>query len=507
MELTKIFSPIQLQVLLSSDYSNLHLLSEGWEGLYCGGTSLAAEASPNPSTMLTAWVNFPWSPHYSSSSFSIGTQALQCRSSQAPRISVSQKAYITTYTGTSSTMCMAQNDGERRLKECLCRSKTSLSAYSQTLDARDLPLLTHRVEKRRRLEEEDGITIIAGKHLKLIREIGSGPGYLLHAGQNNGHAVIVKVFNGGPTVRQQLEATVALSQEVIHPNLLRIEGISSSASWIHFIAYEDVHWKNAEGPLAVALKNDLERSIKLGFKMIAGLSAGMNHLSAQGVSLGLMRAGNFDIFLDVDDRFVICIHPRLVDEGDIAESQIPEDSAWTVFNTVCQNLLMSANRVLHHEQINRDPAILDIISPNSVSENFVALSAPPSKNTQEDEHGVPPRREYVWRTLNRGRQSLATVARRIALDLDMNLSPLRRFTWTDGRSPHRCRGYVREEITLATTTLDSAVVAHDAPSPLEFCPICQEMVALHEAFDCICGDSVPGSRKYNQVPDVQALES
>jgi hypothetical protein len=111
-----------------------------------------------------------------------------------------------------------------------------------------------------------------------------------------------------------------------------------------------------------------------------------------------------------------------------------------------------------------------------------------SKNTQEDELGIPPRREYVWRKMNRGQQSLATVASKIALDLDMNLSSLRRMTWTDGQSPHRCAGYVREEITLATTALDSAVVAHDAPSPSELCSVCHEVVGPHEIFRCVCGD-------------------
>jgi hypothetical protein len=44
--------------------------------------------------------------------------------------------------------------------------------------------------------------IIPTKHLKLTREIGSGPGYFIHAGENKGRAVIVKVFNAGPNVRE-----------------------------------------------------------------------------------------------------------------------------------------------------------------------------------------------------------------------------------------------------------------------------------------------------------------
>ncbi|KAJ7481979.1 hypothetical protein FB451DRAFT_139623 [Mycena latifolia] len=141
--------------------------------------------------------------------------------------------------------------------------------------------------KRRRREEdsEDGVKVIRNKDLKLTAEIGSGLGYFLHAGETKGRAVIVKVFNPGPMVREHLESTVALSKGFMHPNVLRIEGVSSPASLTQFIAYENAFWKTAEGPLAVALKDNLTRSITLGFKMIAGLSAGMNHLIIHGVRL------------------------------------------------------------------------------------------------------------------------------------------------------------------------------------------------------------------------------
>jgi hypothetical protein len=55
-------------------------------------------------------------------------------------------------------------------------------------------------------------------------------------------------------------------------------------------------------------------------------------------------------------------------------------------------------------------------------------------------------------------------------------------TRTDGLIAHRCPGYVREEITLATTILNSAVVAHDTPSPPEECPVCHEIVSTYHNF-------------------------
>ncbi|KAJ7649765.1 hypothetical protein FB45DRAFT_2401 [Roridomyces roridus] len=153
-------------------------------------------------------------------------------------------------------------------------------------DSSDLYDLEHGgfTRERRREAEIDGIKVIRDKHLNLAVEIGGGPGYLLHAGEIKGRAVIVKVFNAGPTARDHLEATVLRSRGFLHPNVLRIRGRSSPTSSYHFIAYENAFWKAAEGPLAAALKDDLERSIVLGFKLVAGLSSGINYLDAQDLT-------------------------------------------------------------------------------------------------------------------------------------------------------------------------------------------------------------------------------
>ncbi|KAF7361302.1 hypothetical protein MSAN_01162700 [Mycena sanguinolenta] len=378
----------------------------------------------------------------------------------------------------------------------------------------DSSLLAQRVDKRRRLDEdEDEIEIIPRRNLKLIRQIGSGSGYFLHAAQNNADAVVVKVFNRGAksAVRRQLESTVALAKGIMHSNVLPLLGISPPDSFPQFIVYENV--QDAEGPLAMALKTDLRRSITLGFKMVYTMfylifhgSHGiripgsrafwLNHLFAQGVFAGHAGAENFDVFLDVNDRFVISVHPPLLrEETETAERQDPEGNAWVALNALCRKTLTSANRVLHHEEITRDPGILDAGRARSTTSRppLWSGSAPSLQNIQ-DEIDVPPRREYVWRTMDHGRQSLENIARRITLDLDMHCSSLSRINQTDGRTPHRCAGYVREEITLATTTLDSAVVAHDAPSALERCLICHEVVDVLEEFRCECGDLTPGSQ-------------
>ncbi|KAF7361287.1 hypothetical protein MSAN_01161200 [Mycena sanguinolenta] len=401
----------------------------------------------------------------------------------------------------------------------------------ETEDESASSLLTRSVDKRRRLnEDEDEIEIISSRNLKLIREIGSGPGYFVHAGQNNSRAVLVKVFNLNSSRRvsgvvpatfhltwiccKQLESTVALSKGIMHPNVLRLLGISSPAASSHFIVYENgklqglqlrvvclstesIHWQNAEGPLAVALKTDLKRSVMLGFRMVAGLSAGLNYLFVQGVFVRRMGVENFDISLDVDDRFVISVHPRLPEEeeGDTAEYGDRERNAWVVFNALCNKTLTSANRVLYPEGIPREPAILDVgraASEKSMSPSQLSFGSPASLQITQ---GLQvPRREYVWRIMDRGYQSLENIARRMTLDLDMEFRSLPRMNWTDGRASHRYAGYAREGTTLATTILNSGLVAYDAPNSLERCLICQEIVDLRETLRCRCGDLAPGTR-------------
>ncbi|KAJ7818957.1 hypothetical protein B0H14DRAFT_3147631 [Mycena olivaceomarginata] len=146
-------------------------------------------------------------------------------------------------------------------------------------------------------EKDCGMEIVPSKNLKLIYEVWSGPRYFLHAGQNKGDAVI-KVFNPGPVSKVRKGIMCAqywqLSQSrhletLRHPNILRLLGISSAESAFHFIVYENgrsskpptlsradtilVHWKNAKGPRAEALKTTLRGALHLDLKwFIAGLS-------------------------------------------------------------------------------------------------------------------------------------------------------------------------------------------------------------------------------------------
>ncbi|KAK7030046.1 hypothetical protein R3P38DRAFT_892373 [Favolaschia claudopus] len=183
---------------------------------------------------------------------------------------------------------------------------------------------------------------------------------------------------------------------LLHPNILRIEGISSQTSLSQFIAYRYTYWKNAEGPLAAALKDDLARSVHLGFKMVGGLSAGINHLAVQGISLQSIQHDNFDVFLDNEERFVISINskpsqdiPHSMDQRSIYEADTSSSRAWDIFNGLSRRVLSTANRVLHKDAIERLPADIEAITSPSFFSDFVPSSVPDPELRQTMNHPFP----------------------------------------------------------------------------------------------------------------------
>ncbi|KAJ7613942.1 hypothetical protein FB45DRAFT_1008759 [Roridomyces roridus] len=353
--------------------------------------------------------------------------------------------------------------------------------------------------RRREDAEEDGLEVVRYKDVNLTQEMGCGPGYLLHAGRYKDRAVIVKVFNAGRNAREHLEATVVVSRGLWHPNVLRIEGTSAATSIHHLIVYEDARRKTAEGPLAAALRDDLDKSIVLGFKMISSLSLGINYLNTQDIALPL-GPENFDVFLDINDRFLLSVNPP-TDTNTAHPEEDDTRSVWTLFNGLCQKVLRSANRVLHDEDIERKPTVFDssrspaILQPSPVASQDQATlqNEEAIPNNRQNAAAVPPRREFVWRMMDLP-QSLATIAAQITRDLDLRCMSIHRLVSSDGGSIHRCLGYIREEVTLAIRTADSAVVSHDAPTIQEVCSICHEVVNSGEVFRCVCRQEEPGSR-------------
>jgi len=83
---------------------------------------------------------------------------------------------------------------------------------------------------------------------------------------------------------------------------------------------------------------------------------------------------------------------------------------------------------------------------------------------------VTPRRKYVWRSLGPQGISFSEIAREFKELLKMPFSsvpgrPLRQFGGRDAaETHHRCRGYVREEITLTTSLISKVVISYATPA-------------------------------------------
>ncbi|KAJ7604376.1 hypothetical protein DFH06DRAFT_1349511 [Mycena polygramma] len=238
--------------------------------------------------------------------------------------------------------------------------------HCDEIDIGDAPSLLEPANKRRRRDSGNWVKVIRVEHLKLALQIGAGPGYLLHMGEVKGRAVVVKVFNSGPTVRERLESTVARSEGLLHPNVMRIEGVSSAQSMTHFIAYEDAR-KTAEFPLAAALREDLTKNGNgvaanlldcrtlceyvlnrplLEYLPFLGMlfKSAMNYLmSAYSTSPWSLGVENFDVLLDANDRFLISINssPWSMENSASRDRDLQDNStsARTVFDALCQRVL------------------------------------------------------------------------------------------------------------------------------------------------------------------------
>lgn len=88
--------------------------------------------------------------------------------------------------------------------------------------------------------------------------------------------------------------------------------------------------------------------------------------------------------------------------------------------------------------------------------------------------------------------TLEDVAKQYADFLDLRSAndaevPLRQLRGKNvHRFHHKCSGYSREEITLTSNILSSAIITHAYPTPNEICLICGVVVSDAELFICHC---------------------
>ncbi|KAJ7054445.1 hypothetical protein C8F01DRAFT_1163398, partial [Mycena amicta] len=327
-------------------------------------------------------------------------------------------------------------------------------------------------------------------------ELESGPTFFVHSAKHKGRPVIVKVFNATKNLnsRQLVEREVQLARALIHPNLLRLEGVSAASSPTQFITYQP--GTTADRHLGIALDANLETSVALAFQMVGELAAGLNYLHLQGIPMQCIQITHFSVLFDSEQKFLIALDPTWLDEAPLSSSPAGIDVLWGHFNDLCELVLKSANQLIHDDDVERVPDLVNLSDPTSDA------TSPGNSSSSDATHGAekepretnssptPPRREFVWRKLDRGNQTLTLISRRLGSTF-MRLAPsLNRVqVRNDSRTSfHRCAGYLREEIVLATMSKDSAILSYDTASPLEICKVCHQIVDKKEKFHCICDD-------------------
>jgi hypothetical protein len=113
----------------------------------------------------------------------------------------------------------------------------------------------------------------------------------------------------------------------------------------------------------------------------------------------------------------------------------------------------------------------------------------------------PPRREVRWLDLGAKNQSLESIKQLFDHFLSSSSSLLRHITSpTDNKlrhNLHQCRGYLREEITLASDVSKSVIISHAFPSQSEVCSICGKLVQYESTEPSI----VDGKKREANSPD------
>ncbi|KAJ7735852.1 hypothetical protein DFH07DRAFT_779871 [Mycena maculata] len=131
-----------------------------------------------------------------------------------------------------------------------------------------------------------------------------------------------------------------------------------------------------------------------------------------------------------------------------------------LFRRVVHEFQTSECAIIKSVMVVAERALQVLISANRLTHDHPVEILSPQNSLEPNATRVPPRREYLWVPIDREQRSLDSVAS--AMD-------------ASGGTPHRCAGYVREEIMLAKTIARSAVVCLDAPTPREICAICNEV--------------------------------
>ncbi|KAJ7581279.1 hypothetical protein C8J56DRAFT_261575 [Mycena floridula] len=327
-------------------------------------------------------------------------------------------------------------------------------------------------------------------------------GYRIHVAQYRGKVVAVKVYQGANSA-QRLEADLEINSSLFHPTILQTVAVcrATQTPFLVFSMESDSlspipislgGFKSLVYYLADALSRSEQDSLVVGAQLIRDISSGLDYLASIEQTLAVSRL-MFDLLVDESNN--ICITVGL---GEGAATGTQEDGHLDVFHNLCSKSFLEANNECHLDKSQAPTA--DNSASGSSSHPDLPFSSPDGEpiaetDSQSDSPLTPPRREYAF-VPDRGHQSLREISTSYARFMRSIIAKRIRHLRRKGQRKstivaHRCPGYRRDEVTLSTSVLRTAIIQHLTPSPREICPICQQLVE-DGTFNCFCGQGDDG---------------
>ncbi|PPR01453.1 hypothetical protein CVT26_015086 [Gymnopilus dilepis] len=368
---------------------------------------------------------------------------------------------------------------------------------------------TEIIQQERTIEGiVEGSRVLTIEDVSLDHEVFKGQGYRFYSGFSNGKVVAMKVYQGR-RARERAMIAAEFSQKIMHPNIPQMIGVSPRNSGLSFLVFDGDYECVADHILEHALRSGLDQSLTFGLRTVVGLSSALDYLNDMDYPLGSVGLDHF-VVLSCRGNIVVHFEPEEAAKVSPVSGGKSPETALQIFHSLCQRVFDGAAKTHYeNEHVSRTSDEYEVYTEQwneflagyGQSDQRFHSHQDDAEPAEESEPTQPPnyRPELVWHPRRGDHTSLEQIARQFQRSLNEHtrwskLSLERRQGRTSMRTPHRCLGYGRMEITLTPDIKRSAIVSHETPNPREICSICKEVVQEREVFKCACGKPDDGSR-------------
>ncbi|KAJ4487239.1 hypothetical protein C8J55DRAFT_324741 [Lentinula edodes] len=261
--------------------------------------------------------------------------------------------------------------------------------------------------------------------------------------------------------------------------------------------------------IASMLRKGERETTALGLRTVLGIASGLDYLTNVRPSFSIDNVGfeHFDVFSD--DRGCIklsftpdCPESAITDSGTTStNSKMLSRTTSSILDSLITKIFNDANHIIYREKLDRhngssqDQDVEDenIFVPSTSNLFDVEVSSPNIHNVQSSGNC---RREIIWRPSTSERR-LSYISETYSdlllshcssyLDEKGQLQILVPLPRRSGRSRlttlHKCKGYLREEVTFTPDAYRNAIMVFEKPSQDEVCVICGQTVPVDEPSD------------------------